>query len=286
MSPYTVTLTGLPVVVIVVLTIVCAELLAPKVTLGASSSAQTIVSTTITSTGNPVRVTVYGDVENSGSGYWCKLQLYRNSTPIGAIVHAEGSAASENSPFSLSHIDAVSAGAQTYYLKAIEIQGGNISFGESVQPIINVQELNGPGSSGSSGSSGLNGTSGTTPTGISIASGLVNAGTDVTLGNLKARIPTSGNRSLQISTVTGTYSVYGSGIYNQTGSIAGITIQSGSPLSVTTTPIYLNAAAGFSYYGAIDTWVIMDTGQSISWRITMIIGSNFNNNMISIERLV
>ena len=118
------------------------------------------------------------------------------------------------------------------------------------------------------------------------ASGLVNAGVDVTLGNLKARIPTSGNRSLQISTVTGTYSVYGSGIYNQTGSIAGITIQSGSPLSVTTTPVYLNASAGFSYYGSIDTWVIMDTGQSISWRITMIMGANFNNNMISIERLV
>lgn len=184
-----------------------------KVTLGASSSAQTIVSTTITSTGNPVRVTVYGDVENSGAGYWCKLQLYRNSTPIGAIVHAEGSSNSENSPFSLSHIDAVSAGAQTYYLKAIEIQGGNISFGESVQPIINVEELNGPGSSGTSGSSGnvpvtgswnlttgANTVSFTVPAGQSyvmwvngnIPNGIVNWNATVTLSN--SNVPVIGSQ--------------------------------------------------------------------------------------------
>lgn len=118
------------------------------------------------------------------------------------------------------------------------------------------------------------------------ASGIVNAGVDVTLGNLKARIPTSGNRSLQISTVTGTYSVYGSGIYSQIGSIAGSTIANSSPLSVTTTPAYLNSGYNFGSAGATDTWIIMDTGQSISWRITMIVGASYNNNMISIERLL
>jgi hypothetical protein len=122
--------------------------------------------------------------------------------------------------------------------------------------------------------------------GITVSSGLVNAGVDVTLGNLKARISTSGNRSLQISTVTGTYSVYGSGIYSQIGAIAGSTISNSSPISVTTTPVYLNSGYNFGSAGATDTWIIMDTGQSISWRITMIVGASYNNNMILIERLL
>ena len=119
------------------------------------------------------------------------------------------------------------------------------------------------------------------------ASGIVNAGDYVILGDLKARIPTSGNRSLQVATISSgvTYSVIGSGIYNQFSSIAGITIQSGSPLSVTSTPTYLNAAAGFTYSGSIDTWNIMDTTVGIAWRISCIIGPSFNSNLITIERL-
>lgn len=115
------------------------------------------------------------------------------------------------------------------------------------------------------------------------ASGFVNAGDYVTLGNLKARIPTSGNRSLQVATVSGTYSVYGSNIYSQIGGIAGSTLS--SPLSITTTPTYLNAANGFTVAGAMDTWVIIDTVNFIAWRITMIIGPLFNANLITIERL-
>ena len=131
----------------------------------------------------------------------------------------------------------------------------------------------------------------TAPAGVSFlinnrASGIVNAGVDVTLGNLKARIPTSGNRSLQVSTVSGTYSVYGSDTYSQSGTIAGSTIQDNSPRSISTTPAYLNAGYHFAAAGATDTWVIMDTSNTIAWRITMILGASFNNNMISIERLV
>ena len=118
------------------------------------------------------------------------------------------------------------------------------------------------------------------------ASGLVNRGVDVTLGNLKVRMAATGNASLQVSTVTGTYSVYGSGTYSQIGAIAGSTIQSSSPLSITTTPAYLNSGYNFGNSGATDTWIIMDTGNSISWRITMIVGAGYVNNMISIERLL
>jgi hypothetical protein len=117
------------------------------------------------------------------------------------------------------------------------------------------------------------------------ASALVNAGVDVVLGNLKARIPTSGNRSLQVSTVSGTYTVYGSDVYYSNG-IGGATIDGGSPLTVTTTPVYLRASNNFGGAGQTDVWTIMDTGAGLAWRITCIIGLSYNNNMISIERLV
>jgi hypothetical protein len=116
------------------------------------------------------------------------------------------------------------------------------------------------------------------------ASGFVNAGVDVTLGNLRARIPTSGNRSLQLSTITGTYSVYGSDVHSQNG-ISGSTITSGSAITITTTPTYIVPGYHFAVAGATQTWVLMDTGNAIAWRITMIIGSSYNNNFISIERL-
>lgn len=112
-----------------------------RVTLNVNGSPQTIVSTSITTTGRPVRVSAYGDAENSGPGYWTKLQLWRDSSAIGAIVHAEGSNGSENSPFGMTYIDNPAAGTYTYYLKANEVSGGAFNFGESTAPIINVQEL-------------------------------------------------------------------------------------------------------------------------------------------------
>ena len=112
-----------------------------KVTLGASLTPQTILSTSITTYGNPVMVCAYGDAENTGMGYWSTLQLYRDSTAIGAIVHTEGSNSSENTPFAFTYIDNPSAGTYTYYLKANIISGGNINFGESTAPILNVREL-------------------------------------------------------------------------------------------------------------------------------------------------
>ena len=111
------------------------------VTLGASVTPQTILSVNLTTYGNPVVICAYGDAENTGTGYWSKLQLWRDSTALGAIVHTEGSAASENTPFAFTYIDAPAAGTYTYYLKANEINGGNIKFGESTAPILNAREL-------------------------------------------------------------------------------------------------------------------------------------------------
>ena len=116
------------------------------------------------------------------------------------------------------------------------------------------------------------------------ASGIVNAGTDVTLGNLKVRMSTSGNRSLQVSTVTGTYSVYGSSVFITNGT-GGTSITDNAPLTITTTPTYINASYSFALGGYTDTWLLMSTANTIAWRINLIVGSGYNNNMISIERL-
>jgi len=118
------------------------------------------------------------------------------------------------------------------------------------------------------------------------ASGIVNAGVDVTLGNLKARIPTSGNRSLQVSTVSGSYSVYGSAQYTAGGTIGGTNIVSGFAVSVTTTPAYLSSGNNFLTAGDAGQWIITDVSAGLAWRITFIIGASFNNNLITIERLV
>ena len=120
---------------------------------------------------------------------------------------------------------------------------------------------------------------------ITKVSGFVNAGDYVTLGNLKARIPTSGNRSLQLVTLSGTYSVYGSGVHVFSSNLGSTTIDGGSPRTISTTPAYLNSGNTFATAGGTDTWNIMDTSNFISWRISCIIGGGYNANLITIERL-
>ena len=80
------------------------------------------------------------------------------------------------------------------------------------------------------------------------------------------------------------YSVYGSGMYFTTG-VGGSRIDVGSPLSITTTPAYINAGYSFSGGGMTDSWLLMDTSSQLTWRITLIVGGGYNNNFISIERL-
>lgn len=116
------------------------------------------------------------------------------------------------------------------------------------------------------------------------ASGFVNRGVDVTLGNLKARIAATGNFSVQLSTVSGSYSVYGSHYLVSNGSFSN-GIAGSSPRSITTTPTYINSDNNFIDAGNTSVWLLMDTTAQISWRITMIVGVGFNNNFISIERL-
>ena len=127
---------------------------------GISTAGTTIVSTSITTNGYPILVTVTGDVENNSAGAWTVLQLYRGSTAIGNPVHTEGSAGSENVPYALSVIDAPSAGTYTYALKLNNSAGGTFNFGESDGPVITAIELSGP--KGDTGATGATGEAGVT----------------------------------------------------------------------------------------------------------------------------
>jgi hypothetical protein len=312
-----------------------------------------IISGSITTTGNPVQIMVTGDANPVNVTSWTRLQIYRNETAIGNIVQVENSS-NLNVPYCVNVIDTASAGTYTYSMRTVSGISGLFDFGETSGPTLTIVELNTntnlPSTNNtftgtntfnqsittkgdlavgtSSGNEGgqinmalaatnqtLTGSvnidvyqnrirfweGGGNARGVSIdlskapnsvnaellwkASGFVDAGVDVTLGNLKARIPTTGNRSLQLSTVSGTYSVYGSSLYSYNG-VGAVTLNNGTPLNVTTTPQYLAAGYNFLVAGATDTWNIMDTSAGIAWRITMILGASYNNNMISIERLV
>jgi hypothetical protein len=113
------------------------------------------------------------------------------------------------------------------------------------------------------------------------ASGYVNAGSFVQLDNIKATVPTSGNRSLSLATVSGTFTSYVTGVYAQVG---GGSAGTGSYVTVTTTPS-LPISWNFGGAGDTVTYMINDTTNSKVYRIVLMIGPGYNNNFISIERL-
>ena len=122
---------------------------------------------------------------------------------------------------------------------------------------------------------------------VTKGSGLVNRGVDVTLGNLNARVAATGNRSLQLSTVTGTYQVYGSSTeINATGVTFAARTIAAPGISITTTPTYIFAAHDLQTGGDTTVWLLVDATAGVAWRISLIVGTSANNNMISIEQLV
>jgi hypothetical protein len=114
------------------------------------------------------------------------------------------------------------------------------------------------------------------------ASGIVNAGTFVTLDNIKVTITTTGSRGLSVATVSGTVTGYISGQYQ---------LLSGSPYGASSSTILSTTATSsmfgwnFVSEGDMATYIIRDNTNNRVYRIIMIIGGAYNNNFISIERL-
>jgi hypothetical protein len=98
-----------------------------------------VVSGSISTYGNPVLIMCSGDAAPNPLGYG-EIQLYREDTAIGQPITFQGSSGGENSPYSISYVDPVSAGTYNYYLKVNSLSS-NASFGESSGPNLILIEL-------------------------------------------------------------------------------------------------------------------------------------------------
>jgi hypothetical protein len=113
-------------------------------------------------------------------------------------------------------------------------------------------------------------------------SGMVNAGTFVTLDNIKATVTSSGNRGLSIAAVSTNFTANISAYYAMNGGMSGTATNN---FSVTTTPTSTLFTWNFTAEGDGAYYTILDKTNNRMYRVTMMIGASYNNNFISIERL-
>jgi hypothetical protein len=112
----------------------------------------------------------------------------------------------------------------------------------------------------------------------------VDAGTFVTIDNLKATVTTTGSRGLGLATVSGTISLYVQGVYtNQSG--AAYTSYTDVPVTYSTT--VSGSMFGWNFgLGNTIIYHLTDATNSRLYRVTLIIMPSFLKNFISIERLL
>jgi hypothetical protein len=116
------------------------------------------------------------------------------------------------------------------------------------------------------------------------ASGMVAAGTFVELDNLKCTVTTAaqGNRGLSIGAVSTTFEADVSGYYTRPDAIGGVT---GNNQTYTTTASASLFNWNFPAHGDMVQVNLRDKTNNRFYRITMMIGSGYVSNFISIERL-
>ena len=117
---------------------------------------------------------------------------------------------------------------------------------------------------------------------INKASGFVNAGTFVTLDNIRATVTAGGNRGLSLATVSGSITVNIAATY---GGVSGPGGASAVDQTYTTTPSSSVFGWNFGVAGEVSTYNISDITNALAYRITLQIGPSYNNNFVSIERL-
>ena len=111
----------------------------------------------------------------------------------------------------------------------------------------------------------------------------VDAGTFVTLDNIKATVTTSGNRGLSVATVSGSFTAFVNGSYTTyNGNIAG----GGSSIAINTTASSSVFNWNFLGQGDMATYLINDSTNRRAYRIILMIGGSYLSNFISIERLL
>jgi len=113
-------------------------------------------------------------------------------------------------------------------------------------------------------------------------SGFVDAGTFVSLDNIKCTVTTSGNRGLSLGAVSTSYTANISGQYTVSGGTGGGTANNGTYTTTASTSLY---NWHFPTEGDGSQYQIVDKTNNRVYRVSLMIGSGYNNNFISIERL-
>lgn len=116
---------------------------------------------------------------------------------------------------------------------------------------------------------------------VTKVSSIVNAGTYLQLDNLKVSVTTSGSRGLSIGAVSTNFTANISAWYAMNGGVAG---SAAANVAYTTTPS--GAAFGWHFPSESDGsyYTIVDKTNSRMYRVSLVIGSAYLNNFISIER--
>jgi hypothetical protein len=118
---------------------------------------------------------------------------------------------------------------------------------------------------------------------VTKVSGFVNAGTFMSLDNLKVTVTTGGNRGLSVGAVSTTFISNISGWYGLYGGGSGY---SAREITYTTTASASAFAWSFGTEGDTAQYNILDKTNNRMYRVIMMIGMSYNNNFISIERLL
>lgn len=120
---------------------------------------------------------------------------------------------------------------------------------------------------------------------------MVSQGVAVELDNLKIQIPSSGNRSIQIGTTSGSATLSGTSTNNfnnsnvgGTGAAIAINSFHRQSESFSTTFSYWQSTANFNQAGSIQEIWILDETNSRAYHIKYVVGYNFNDNYLEIEQ--
>jgi hypothetical protein len=114
------------------------QVLGNKIT-NITTTGVSIISGSITTSGNPVQIMVTGDANPTVTG-WCRLQLHRGESAIGNIIQVENES-NQNVPYCLNIIDTPSSGTHTYSMRTVSGLSGTFEFGEASGPLLTAVEL-------------------------------------------------------------------------------------------------------------------------------------------------
>ena len=116
----------------------------------------------------------------------------------------------------------------------------------------------------------------------------VDAGVPVVFGDIQVQMATVGSRSLQIKTTgtsfVGMVSAYTT--YNGASGTNSFTYFSDITQTVNSTFAHLGTTWGFAQSGDVAVYYLRDTTNLRFYRITLMVGPSYFNNMISIEKII